>query len=310
MPRLSLDLLRGFRLAARHLSFTRAAQELFVTQSAISREIGKLEEQLGKPLFLRVNRSLVLTPAGQELYRAVDEALGLIDDATRRVASASRTLAVTTSVPLASLWLGPRLPGFARAHPEIDMRVTASNDILDMERERIDIAIRYAPTGHAVPAGDKLFDLDAFPVCSPALARDSARPIRTPADLSRHVLLDLDTIRNGRPWGDWSQWFASIKVRDVAPAGSLRFSHYDQVIQAAIEGSGIAIGKYPHVLSHLQAKALVAPLGDAGVARMGVYYVVVSDRAERDLANALVSWLHVEAKQDRAPARRKTKPNA
>jgi len=232
------------------------------------------------------HRALQLTPAGQELYRAVDEALGLIDDATRRVASSSRTLAVTTSVPLASLWLGPRLPTFARAHPEIDMRVTASNDILDLEREHIDIAIRYVPTGAAVPAGDKLFDFETFPVCSPVLARDAARLIRTPGDLSRHVLLDLDTVRNGRAWADWPQWFSAMKVRDVPPAGSLRFSHYDQVIHAAIEGSGIAIGKRPHVARHLQAETLVAPLGDAGVARLGAYYVVVSDGAERDIAHA------------------------
>lgn len=143
-PRLSLDLLRGFRAAARHLSFTRAAQELFVTQSAISREIGKLEDQLGKPLFLRVNRTLQLTQAGQELYRAVDEAIALIDSAAQRVFGSSRTLAVTTSVPLASLWLGPRLPLFTRDYPEIDMRVSAHNDVLDLGREHIDIAIRYA----------------------------------------------------------------------------------------------------------------------------------------------------------------------
>ena len=145
VPRLSLDLLRGFRAAARHLSFTRAAQELFVTQPAVSREIRTLEEQLGTPLFRRVNRALQLTQAGQELYAAVDEALSLIDAATTRLAGASRSLSVTTTVALASTWLVPRLPGFTRLHPQIDMRLLASNDWIDLAREHIEIAIRYVP---------------------------------------------------------------------------------------------------------------------------------------------------------------------
>src|SRR5512139_1216140 len=137
VPRLSLDLLRGFRAAARHLSFTRAAQELFVTQPAVSREIRTLEAQLGRPLFRRVNRALQLTPAGQELYAAVDEALALIEAATARVVGVGQSLSVTTTVALASTWLVPRLPRFAQLHPEIDMRFVASNDAVDLEREHV-----------------------------------------------------------------------------------------------------------------------------------------------------------------------------
>src|SRR6266568_5099426 len=128
--RLSLDLLRGFRAAARHLSFTRAANELFVTQSAISREIKTLETQLGQPLFHRVNRALQLTHAGEQLYRAADEALALIDATTERLAGSGSTVAVTTTNALASLWLAPRLPRFNRIHPGIGVRVAASNDKL------------------------------------------------------------------------------------------------------------------------------------------------------------------------------------
>ena len=117
VPRLSLDLLRGFRAAARHLSFTRAAQELFVTQSAISREIRTLEEQLGTPLFRRANRTLELTEAGRDLFKAVDEALALIDGATERVVKPARQLAIAITVPLASMWLVPRLPQFTRNTP-------------------------------------------------------------------------------------------------------------------------------------------------------------------------------------------------
>jgi DNA-binding transcriptional LysR family regulator len=304
--RLSLDLLRGFCVAARHLSFTRAAQELFVTQSAISREIKTLEQQLGKPLFRRVNRALQLTQAGQELYRTVDECLALIDAAALRVAGKWRTLSVTTTVALASTWLVPRLPRFARLHPEIDMRLVASNDAIDLEREHIDVAIRYVPLGAPTRSKDKLFDYEQFPVCAPALTKDRARPLRTPADLSKHVLLDFETVLYGRPWYDWQEWFDAVKLRGAKGAGWLRFSHYDQVIEAAIKGSGVAIGKRPHLSQHLRDGILVAPLGKQWVAKPGAFYVEVSDSAQRDVVDVFVDWLHAEAQQDAKLARRKT----
>src|SRR5258706_283530 len=152
-PRLSLDLLRAFRSAARHLSFTRAAREQFVTQSAVSRAMRTLEEQLGQPLFHRVNRALTLTHAGEELYRASDEALGLIDAATDRLTGSARALAFTTTTALASTWLVPKLPQFTRLHPGTDVRIFASNDMVDLEREHIDVALRFVPPGADAPNG-------------------------------------------------------------------------------------------------------------------------------------------------------------
>jgi DNA-binding transcriptional LysR family regulator len=295
-PRLSLDLLRGFRAAARHLSFTRAAQELFVTQPAISREVRTLEEQLGQPLFRRVNRALELTQAGQELYRAADEALGIIDAATLRVSGSLRTLSVTTTVALASTWLVPRLPRLALLHPEIDMRFVASNHMVDLEREHIDIAIRYVPAGQPARSQDRLFEYRQFPVCAPKLARE--RPLRTAGDLAQHVLLDFETVLYGRPWYDWAQWFAAMKLRNIQGAGWLRFSHYDQVIEAAVKGSGVAIGKLPHLRQHLHDGALVAPLGEQGVATLGAFYVEIARSAQQQVAATFVDWLHAEAKRD------------
>ena len=300
-PRLSLDLLRGFRAAARHLSFTRAAQELFLTQSAVSRGIRTLEEQLGTPLFHRVNRALRLTHEGEHLFRAVDDALESIDAAAQRIAGPGRTLAVTTTVPLASMWLGPRLPRFARDHPQIDMRLAASNDVLDTSRERVDVAIRHLAQGVSASAGsEKLFDYDIFPVCAPALARDRQRPLRKADDLARHVLLDMQTTSNGRPWHDWQHWFDAMKIRSPRSAGSLRFSHYDQVVQAAVEGSGVAIGKRPHLVRQLSEGTLVAPLGHAGVARIGSFFIIVADAARSDATESFRAWLHEEARRDAA----------
>jgi LysR family transcriptional regulator, glycine cleavage system transcriptional activator len=298
VPRLSLDLLRGFRAAARHLSFTRAARELFVSQPAISREVKTLEDQLGKPLFRRVKGALELTEAGQELYRAADEALGIVDAAALRVAGSLRALSVTTTVALASTWLVPRSRRFAQLHPEIDMRFVASNDMVDLEREHLDVAIRFVLAGTIAPSSDKLFDYQQFPVCAPALTRDRQRPLRVPADLANHVLLDFETVVYGRPWFDWQMWFDAMKLRRVRSAGWLRFSHYDQVIAAAIEGSGVAVGKRPHLTQHLSDGVLVAPLGEQAVATLGGFYIEVARSAQTDAVATFVDWLHAEADRD------------
>lgn len=297
-PCLSLDLLRGFRAAARHLSFTRAAHELFVTQSAISHEVKTLEAQLGTPLFARATRSLRLTRAGEQLYRAADEALALVDAAAREVTGAARSLTITTTVPLASLWLTPRLPTFLRQHSEVGLRVVASNDNLDLAREHIDLAIRYAATGTAPPSPAKLFDFDVFPVCSPALAGNRDRPIQAVDDLARHPRLEFETVRGGRGWYDWEQWQTAKQIRGLRSAGVLRFSHYDQVVAAAIAGSGVAIGKWPYLEHQLQQGVLVAPLGREGTATIGSFHLVQADAAAASGAESFIAWLRSEAQRD------------
>jgi DNA-binding transcriptional LysR family regulator len=298
-PRLSLDLLRGFHAAARHLSFTRAAQELFVTQSAISREIRTLEEQLGQPLFRRVHRALELTPAGEELFRTAEESLARIDATTGRLAGSGRSLAVTTTTALASLWLAPRLPRFNRLYPGVDVRVAATNEKPDLEREQLDVAIRFAPRGADTPPGERVFDCEIFPVCAPSLARDAAHPLRAPADLAHHVRLDFETIRDGRPWSEWDVWYGATKIPAVKPRSTLRFSHYDQVIPAAIEGSGVAMGARPHLTQHLRDGTLCAPFGPEATATLGSFFAVVrSDAAGRDAVESFLAWLRSEVRRD------------
>lgn len=302
-PRLSLDLLRAFRAAAAHLSFTRAAQEQSVTQSAISRAVRTLEEQLGQPLFHRVNRALRLTHAGESLYRAADEALALIDATTDRLAGSELRVAVTTTAALASLWLVPKLPAFARRHPGTDVRIAATNDRVDLEREHLDLAIHFVPPWEAVPGVAPLVNYLQFPVCSPALARRT--PLRTPADLARHVRLDFETILYGRPWYDWERWADAMSVRALVPASTMRFSHYDQVIQAAIEGAGVAIGKWPHLARQLRDGVLCAPLGPDWVAHLGGFYLEFARGAEsRASPQAFVAWVREELASDarHAPA--------
>jgi DNA-binding transcriptional LysR family regulator len=303
VPRLSLDLLRAFRSAARHLSFTRAAREQFVTQSAISRAIRTLEQQLGQALFHRVNRALMLTHAGEELYRATDEALALIDAATEGLTGSTGALAVTTTTALASTWLAPKLPRFVRLHPGTDVRIFASNDMVDLEREHIDVALRFVQSGADAPNTDCLVEYRTFPVCLPATARARKRPLRAVADLTQYVRLEFETVVYGRPWYDWEHWFEAMRARPVTPAGTMRFSHYDQVIDAAIDGIGVAIGKWPHLARHLRQGVLCAPFGTEGVAHIGGFYLVVARGAVgRESVEAFVTWLRNEVQRDEARA--------
>jgi len=314
-PRISLDLLRGFRVAARHLSFTRAAHELSLTQPAISREIKTLEDQLGQPLFRRANRTLQLTRAGQKLYEATEQALALLDEALDRFGSVSETLAVTTTTSLASLWLAPRLAHFTQLHPGFDVRIAAVNDMvnINLEREHLDVAIRFVPPGWDIPGGEQLIKYEIFPVCSPRLAHNRTRPLRTPADLAKHVLLDFERVAFGRPWSDWEHWFEGTNLPRIKPSGTLHFSHYDQVIQAALAGSGVAIGKRPHLTRQLKDGTLCAPLGPGWVASPGSFYLVVAPRAaERQPVAAFVAWLREQMHEDEEsvpPTARSRPPN-
>lgn len=300
-PRLSLDLLRGFRAAARHLSFTRAADELFVTQSAISREVKTLEEQIGQPLFQRAHRSLQLTRAGRELYQVADAALAQIDAAADRLGGSGRTLSVTTTNALASLWLAPRLPRFSRLHPRISVRLASSNERPDLERDQIDVALQFATAGSEAPKGEYLFKCETFPACAPALARTRSRPLRTPADLAHHVRLDFETLRAGRWLSEWDFWFDATRTPVVGAARTLRFSQLEQLVPGAIAGEGIAMGAMPHFTRFLRDGRLCAPFGAAGFGHRGDFYLVVRrDLAGDEAVEAFSAWLRSEARREGA----------
>lgn len=293
----SLDLLRGFAAAARHLSFTKAAQELHVTQSAVSRQIKALEEQLGVTLFRRLNRALLLTEEGQALSRAVAGALASIEQAVARLSTiaANQPITVTTSVSFAALWLVPRLARLRAAHPDIDVRLAASNEIANLQRDRIDVAVRFCEPKAAPPDAVPLTGEDVFPVASPRLARDRARPLRTPADLKHHVLLHFDDPRSG-PWLTWQEWLFALKVPGLEPAGTLLFSHYDQLVRAAIDGEGVGLGRAPLVERYLKSGELIAPFRDR-VTVPRKYFVIVAPAArEQRRVKQFVDWLFAEAK--------------
>jgi DNA-binding transcriptional LysR family regulator len=295
--RLSLDLLKGFEAAARHLSFTRAAKELFITQSAVSREVRTLEEQLGSSLFRRIHRGLRLTDSGQLLYRAVGDAFRLIDEATEQLAGSTRAqqVTVTTVTSFAALWLVPKLAQFTSLHPEIEVRIAASNSFLDLERERIDVGIRLFLAG--TPARGTLLMKDrAYPMCAPGYLRDKSRPLRAVEDLARHVLLRFVSDRGDGSWDDWRVWLQKTGRAGIKPLRSVQFSHYEQVVHAAMGGQGVALAQMPMLSRHFRDGLLVSPLGRQAV-DWGAFHLIVSRHgADRPAVKAFVDWLREEAR--------------
>ena len=294
----SLDFLRGFESAGRLLSFTRAAGELHLTQSALSRQVAAIEQALGVALFERRHRSLKLTPEGEAFHREVAAHLQGIARAAEAAAGARRApgLTVTTTVSFASLWLIPRLPRFRAAHPDVEVYVSADDRTVDLASGEVDVAIRYVSRQTKLP-GDALpmFGERMLPVVSPAVARDPRTPLKRPADLAGHVLLHLDDPEGRVPWLNWPAWLAANGAPGLRPAGSLRFTLYDQVVQAAVGGQGVALGRLPLIAELLRDGRLVAPFPKRYDSERG-YVALVAPRArEREDVAAFVRWLDAES---------------
>lgn len=295
----SLDLLKAFEASARHLSFTKAGAELFLSQSAVSRQIQQLESQLGVRLFLRRTRALLLTDAGQRYFHAVAQTLKELREATARLDATShdRTVRVTTTVTFASLWLVPRLADLQEKHPETTVHVAADNTIRNLEREGLDLSIRYSTAGLAGPGAVKLFGERVMPVCSPKLL--AARTLERPEDLQHFVLLHYDDPGHSAPWLSWDVWFEVIKMKRVAAKSTLSFSHYDQVIRAAVNGQGVALGRLPLIASLLADGTLVTPFRDARFSTDSedrAYWLIAAESARaREPVQTFVKWLTGQA---------------
>jgi LysR family transcriptional regulator, glycine cleavage system transcriptional activator len=291
-----LTFLQGFEAAARTLSFTKAAEELFVTQSAVSRQIKALEDNLGLKLFERRSRSLALTDNGQALYRIATDVFDRLQAATDRLRAEARAsqLAITTTTGFASLWLIPRLRRFTALHPDIDVRLAATTDALNLERSLIDIAIRYCRP-ETVPEGAvRLFGEEMIPVCSRALLRDKTRPLKQPRDLVHHTLLHFD-YAGTEAYMDWGTWLTALGVGELKPAGALHFSQYEQMIQAAVSGQGVALGRQPLVDDLIQLGALVAPFKQTLVGSRAHFIIRSPLSAGKPQVRAFAEWLVAEA---------------
>lgn len=300
---LRLDLLHTFEAAARLLSFTEAGKELFLSQSAVSRQIQQLESSLGVALYERRHRALALTEAGRIMQRAVNDSLERLRDAAARVqpAASMRQVAITCTPGFASFWLIPRLTRFTASHPHVDVRISATLEVVDLERSQIDLAVRFAPSSTAT--GPLLFEEEVQPLCSPQLLRDAQRPLKTPADLEHHTLLTIDLPQGEPPTMDWEPWLQVIGLDTVRLANTVRFTQYSEAVAAACAGQGVVIGRLPLLAQLMREGKLVAPFRSRAASRRGYFVIVAPHAAGNPDAQDFARWLVVEAEQaQRLPA--------
>jgi LysR family transcriptional regulator, glycine cleavage system transcriptional activator len=289
--------LEAFEAAARHLSFTKAADELALTQSAVSRQIAALEAHYGLPLFRRLHRALRLTEEGQTLHRSVAGVLGQLHQVGNELKRDRRakTVVVTTTPGFAGLWLIPRLAGFTATRPEVDVRISAGYALVNLNRDGFDLAVRYQAEDAAGEGDEMLFGEVVLPVCSPRLLRDAARPLKTPDDLRHHVLLHLDS-GPGTDMQDWPIWQRAMKLDALQPAGRLHFSQFDQLINAAVSAQGVALGRLPLLKQWLRERKLVAPFKKPMASARGYYLVRSTAGARKPEVQAFAGWLRSEAR--------------
>lgn len=294
----SLDLVRGFVAVGRRMSITLAAEDLCLTQSAVSRQIHGLEEILGVKLLVRGHRSIAFTAEGERLFRSADGAVQQLQDvfATLIIPRGRRPVTVTTSTGVASLWLLPQLGAFQAQWPGIDVRLAASNRVVDLKGEGVDIALRYCSPAHAPAGAIRLFGESIAPVAHPSLGLTK---LITSETISKLVLLEFDDPK--RPWLQWSEWLASAGLEKAKPKGILRFNQYDLVIHAALAGHGVALGRQ-NLIAPLLAEGRLISLATSQKHSGDdyAYWLVLADQQPREEVRIVADWIrHVAGDHSR-----------
>ncbi|QDF66454.1 transcriptional regulator GcvA [Shewanella sp. SNU WT4] len=281
-----LNAVKAFEAAARHLSFTRAAEELFVTQAAVSHQIKALEDFLGLKLFRRKNRSLLLTEEGQSYFLEIKDIFIHLGEATDRLLarSAIGSLTVAMSPSFAIQWLVPRLAKFSEKNPDIDVRIKAVDSDTASITDDIDVAIYYGQGNWAGMRSDKLRNEVLIPMCSPLLLK-GPKPLTKPSDLKFHTLLH-DTSRQY-----WQAWFRQTGVTDINVNQGPIFSHSSLVLQAAAHGQGVALGYSVLAKPDIQAGRLVCPFPDVLLSKDAYYLVCHQSHAELGKIVAFREWM-------------------
>lgn len=295
---------RAFEAVARHLNFRAAAEELSLTQSAVSRQIQSLEDEVGVPLFLRHTRAVELTGAGAQLLQAVAGSLQRIDAAVRLVrrSAGRRTVALSTWASFASMWLITRMEAFQSEHPDIDIRIDASDNLVDLETTDVDMALRYAaPSAMLNSQAQRLFGEQLTVVASPWLLKGGPG-IRSARDLLNYTLIEAgDTHRSQNlEWLSWQRWFDAQQLQNFEPKRWLYFNYAHQIVQAALTGQGIALARVPLVADALASGELVEVLPQARLDSPMAYWLLVAPRsAQRPEVRAFAAWLLEQVQRTR-----------
>jgi LysR family glycine cleavage system transcriptional activator len=294
-----LNSLRAFEAAARHLSFTKASEELNVTPGAISQQIKTLEEYLGLKLFKRQNRMILLTEHAQICLPYLSAGLDRLVEGISAIEQIDidKPLTVTVAEAFASRWLIPRLRNFQQRHPDIDVRFDASRELVDLVRDDIDIGIRFGSGDYPGLETDFLLAQDVYPVCSPSLI-ERGPPIQTPEDLQYHTLIHGDYYYLDASQPDWAMWFQTLGVDCVDCSRGLRFSSAEMVSQAAVEGQGIALIGSVIAEDDLRAGRLVRPIEKMIPLTFAYYFVCAKSKARLPRVVAFRKWLLEEVKSE------------
>jgi len=289
----ALNSLKAFEAAARHESFTRAADELCVTQGAVSQQVKALEDELGVRLFRRERQRLLITEAGRFYQDVVRDAFDRIGSGTERLLQrqASGALTVTTSPNFATKWLVHRLRRFSEAHPGIDLRISASLHHVDFAREDIDLAIRHGDGQWPGLDVTRLCTEELFPVCGPKLL-EGRHPLRAPHDIRHHTLLHTDRS------DDWAEWLRKAKVEGVDVGRGIVFNQSSMAIDAAVDGQGIALARTALASWDLLAGRLVRPFPQSIEAPYAYWIVCPKASAELPKIATFRAWLLKEAADD------------
>lgn len=290
-----LNALRAFEAAARHLSFTKAADELNVTPAAVSHQIKALEDLLGLALFHRLTRALRLTDAGQAALPMLSEGFDKLAEGADRMRTYCENglLTVSVSPSFGSIWLVPKLDRFRSRHPDIEIRIDGTDRLVDVAHGDADVAVRYGPGGYKGVQVDYLFNQLNTPVCSPALLNGEP-PLQRLEDLRRHTLLHID-------WKDadasWRMWLLAAGLHDIDPIRGPHFTHENMAVQAALDGQGVALIGDMLVADHLAAGRLVCPFEpDLNTPLNFSYYLLsAKDSATLPKVAAFREWLIEEA---------------
>ncbi len=297
--RLGVGYLRAFEAVARLLNFRAASEELALTQSAVSRQIQALEDEVGVSLFLRHTRSVELTLAGQQLLNAVSQSLPRLDTAVRQIRhhAGRRSISVTTFASLASMWLIPRLEAFQRQHPDIDIRVDASDNFVDLEDSDLDLALRFAPNSPAPAGAERLFGEQLAPMASPWLIKGQAA-IRHASDLAQFTWIEEGQALGSSP--GWQQWTVAQGQLALTPTRWLYFNYTYQMTQAALSGQGVVLARLPLVAENLERGELVEVLPGARLLAPHAYWLLLAPRSKaRPEVQALRNWLMAQAELTR-----------
>lgn len=294
--------LRAFEAVARHLNFRAASEEMALTQSAVSRQIQSLEEEVGASLFLRHTRAVELTSAGAQLLLAVTQALPRVDAAVRQIRQSAgrKSVSLTTFASFASMWLIPRLEQFQRDNPDIDIRIDASDTCVDLDIADVDLALRYGPHANMPANAVRLFGEQLTPVASPWLLKSSP-PLKQPADLAKFALIEAgDAHRSQLQWLTWRRWFDEQQQSKLVPKRWLYFNYAYQMVQAALTGQGVVLARLPMVAESLGNGALIEPLPNLRMESPHAYWLIVGPRnAQRSEIKAFCGWLMDQAKATR-----------